>query len=78
MKISPGTAKYFYQTSKLTTVIGNDQKRSMLRIEALPLAELSEKEASSTKLLATDEMGSVLIVRTPDDMQINHSYTAFG
>ncbi|MCF3156752.1 RHS repeat-associated core domain-containing protein [Pseudomonas juntendi] len=78
MKISPGIAKYFYQTSKLTTVIGNDQKRSMLRIEALPLAELSEKEASSTKLLATDEMGSVLIVRTPDDMQINHSYTAFG
>ena len=33
MKISPGIAKYFYQTSKLTTVIGNDQKRSMLRIE---------------------------------------------
>nr|WP_314478108.1 RHS repeat-associated core domain-containing protein [uncultured Pseudomonas sp.] len=78
MKISPDTAKYFYHTSKLSTVIGNDQKRSILRIGALPLAELSGKEASSAKLLATDEMDSVLIASTPDGKQSNHNYTAFG
>ncbi|MEG0242787.1 MAG: RHS repeat-associated core domain-containing protein [Pseudomonas sp.] len=78
MKISPDTTKYFYQTSKLTAVIGNDQKRSILRIGALLLAESSGKEASSTKLLATDEMDSVLIVSTPDGKQNNQNYTVFG
>lgn len=78
MKISPDAAKYFYQSSKLTSVIENDQKRSILRIGSLPLAESSGKEASSTKLLATDEMDSVLILSTHDGKQHNQNYTAFG
>lgn len=78
MKISPDTAKYFYHASKLTTVIENDQKCSILRIGSLPLAESSGKEASSSKLLATDEMASVLIVSTHDGKQNNQNYTAFG
>ncbi|TRO36278.1 RHS repeat-associated core domain-containing protein [Pseudomonas putida] len=78
MKNSPDTPKYFYQTNKLTTVIGNDQKRSILRIGTLPLAESAGKEAKSSQLLATDEMDSVLVVSTPDGKQNNHNYTPFG
>ncbi|HBM66007.1 MAG TPA: hypothetical protein DD418_21260 [Pseudomonas sp.] len=78
MKNSPDTPKYFYQTNKLTTVIGNDQKRSILRIGTLPLAESAGKEARSSQLLATDEMDSVLVVSTPDGKQNNHNYTPFG
>ncbi|WP_350298365.1 RHS repeat-associated core domain-containing protein [Pseudomonas putida] len=78
MKNSPDTPKYFYQTSKLTTVIGNDQKRSILRIGTLPLAESAGKEAGSSQLFATDEMDSVLVVSTPDGKQKNHTYTPFG
>ncbi len=78
MKNSPDTPKYFYQSNKLTTVIGNDQKRSILRIGTLPLAESAGKEARSSQLLATDEMDSVLVVSTPDGKQNNHNYTPFG
>jgi len=78
VKNSPDTPKYFYQTSKLTTVIGNDQKRSFLRIGTLPLAESAGKEARSSQLFATDEMDSVLVVSTPDGKQNNHNYTPFG
>ncbi|MFG0413886.1 RHS repeat-associated core domain-containing protein [Pseudomonas sp. zjy_8] len=78
MKNSPDTPKYFYQTNKLTTVIGNDQKRSILRIGTLPLAESAGKEAKSSQLLATDEMDSVLVVSTPDGKKNNHNYTPFG
>ncbi|MCC9006136.1 RHS repeat-associated core domain-containing protein [Pseudomonas putida] len=78
MKNSPDTPKYFYQTNKLTTVIGNDQKRSILRIGTLPLAESAGKEARSSQLFATDEMDSVLVVSTPDGKQNNHNYTPFG
>nr|WP_245355358.1 RHS repeat-associated core domain-containing protein [Pseudomonas sp. BP7] len=62
----------------MTTVIGNDQKRSILRIGTLPLAESAGKEARSSQLLATDEMDSVLVVSTPDGKQNNHNYTPFG
>ncbi|WP_060512210.1 hypothetical protein [Pseudomonas sp. NBRC 111124] len=57
---------FFYQGDKLITVKEGDQHRAIFRNAEQPLAELSADDTHYSGLLATDQMGSVLVVQGSD------------
>lgn len=57
---------FFYQGNKLITVKEGEQHRVIFRNAEQPLAELSADDTYSGGLLATDQMGSVLVKQGSD------------
>ncbi|WP_445672452.1 hypothetical protein [Pseudomonas inefficax] len=53
----------FYLGDKLINVIEGDRHRTIFRTAEQPLAELSTYDTQTGGLLATDQMGSVLVVQ---------------
>lgn len=77
MSRSSNNTLFFYQGDKLITVKQGDQNRAIFRNADVPLAEVQTGEPSGTGLLATDDKGSVLSVKTDDDDD-EHSFSAYG
>ena len=62
MSKAPNSTLFFYQGDKLITVKEGDHHRAIFRNAEQPLAELSTDDTQTSGLLATDQMGSVLVV----------------
>jgi len=77
MSVSLSNTQFFYQGDKLITVKHGDQHRAIFRNAAMPLAEVQAGEASSARLLATDDKGSVLQVDSKEEEQ-THAYSSYG
>ncbi|MEB6588614.1 hypothetical protein MXM82_05605 [Pseudomonas asiatica] len=60
------TTRFFYQGDKLVTVEQGAKQRAIFRTAEQPLAELSTYDTQTGGLLATDQMGSVLVVHGSD------------
>lgn len=77
MKMQANTTLFFYQNGKLTTVSEKGRPRTIFRAEDTPLAEQHASDATAPGLLATDDKGSVLTVRSNEEEE-DHAYSAYG
>lgn len=66
MSKASNSTLFFYQGDKLVTVKEGDKGRAIFRNAEQPLAELSTDDTQTSGLLATDQMGSVLVVHGSD------------
>lgn len=66
MSKASNSTLFFYQGDKLITVREGDKGRAIFRNAEQPLAELSTDDNQAGGLLATDQMGSVLVVHGSD------------
>jgi len=63
MQKHANTTRFFYQNGKLVTLQTGDQGRSIFRSPDVPLAEQQSDDTHASRLLVTDDKGSVLQVQ---------------
>lgn len=71
------TTLFFYQNGKITTVSEKGKPRTIFRADDRPLAELHVGDTGTSGLLATDEKGTVLSMRSKGEER-DHAYSAYG
>lgn len=77
MNTAQNNSLFFYQGDRRVTVKQGAVSRTIFRIPDMPLAEQQTAGSTSAGLLATDDKGSVLLVREADEDEPRR-YSAYG